>query len=188
MGDPNDCYLLLQTPNGPSLWRHNVLLFGAVASVWGCNRFGDVLCHLQRTLFWSPTLHYVDDYGSVEPADTADSGFTALGELNHKIGTMVKTSKQQPRATTHRIQGVELTLTYDHCIAAPTTSRVSEMVRQIDQCLATNHLDHSEAAHMAGKLGFLSTTSWAEHPPRRCSADNTAPGGTPSSPSHCSLR
>ena len=31
---PAMAYVLLLTKAGPTLWRHNVLLFGAVASVW----------------------------------------------------------------------------------------------------------------------------------------------------------
>ena len=32
--DPDEAYFVLETDIGPSLWRHNVRPFGAVASVW----------------------------------------------------------------------------------------------------------------------------------------------------------
>ena len=32
--DPEIAYVLLQTPHGPTLWHHHVLLFGSAASVW----------------------------------------------------------------------------------------------------------------------------------------------------------
>ena len=62
LDDPRQAYVLLLTPEGPTLWSHNVLLFGSAASVWSYNRFGDVLVACSRTLVLSPALHYVDDY------------------------------------------------------------------------------------------------------------------------------
>ena len=63
--DREVAYVLLQTPNGPTLWHHHVLLFGSAASVWAYNRFGDMLTHISRCLCGIPVLHYVDDYGSI---------------------------------------------------------------------------------------------------------------------------
>ena len=62
LDDPRQAYVLLLTPEGPTLWSHHVLLFGSAASVWSYNRFGDVLVACSRTLVLSPALHYVDDY------------------------------------------------------------------------------------------------------------------------------
>ena len=63
--DPEVAYVLLQTPDGPTLWHHHVLLFGSAASVWAYNRFGDMLTHISRCICGIPVLHYVDDYGSI---------------------------------------------------------------------------------------------------------------------------
>ena len=40
LDDPRQAYVLLLTPEGPTLWSHNVLLFVSAASVWSYNRFG----------------------------------------------------------------------------------------------------------------------------------------------------
>ena len=80
--DPRQAYVLLLTPDGPTLWSHNVLLFGSAASVWSYNRFGDVLVACSRTLVLSPALHYVDDYGSMEDELSADSSFRAFEDYN----------------------------------------------------------------------------------------------------------
>ena len=40
LDQPQRAYVLLHTPEGPTLWSHNVLLFGSSVSVWGYNRFG----------------------------------------------------------------------------------------------------------------------------------------------------
>ena len=67
IADPNVAFFCLPTAAGPTLWRHNCLLFGSAASVWAYNRFGDALATISRTLLLDTTMHYVDDYGGVEP-------------------------------------------------------------------------------------------------------------------------
>ena len=66
--NPDHAYMIIMTEDGPTLWRHNVLLFGAVGSVWGYNRFGDALMNICRSLFGVPVIHYVDDFGCIERA------------------------------------------------------------------------------------------------------------------------
>ena len=139
-----------------------MLLFGAVASVWGYNRFGDILVHLSRTLFWAPTLHYVDDYGGIEPAATADSAFQSFADLNTVLGMKTKDSKAQPPASSHRVQGVEITISDTTFTAAPTATRVAKMLSSIHIALTNSHLDSHTAARMAGKLGFLGTTTFGK--------------------------
>ena len=97
---------LLSRPEGPTLWLHHVLLFGSAASVWSYNRFGDVLTSLSRVLTATPVVHFVDDYGSIQPARHAMSGFQAFGHLNSTLGFHMKTSKEQPPQHEHKIQGV----------------------------------------------------------------------------------
>ena len=75
LGDRGQAYVLLIAPAGPTLWSHNVLLFGSSASVWGYNRFGDVVVAMSRILLLLPALHYVDDYGSMESEHHSQSGF-----------------------------------------------------------------------------------------------------------------
>lgn len=38
LDDPSLAYVLLLTPEGPTLWLHHVLLFGSAASVWSYNQ------------------------------------------------------------------------------------------------------------------------------------------------------
>ncbi len=146
------------TPDGPTLWNHNVLLFGAVSSVWAYNRFGDILCLIARTMLAVPALHYVDDYGAAEPPHSAPSGFTSFKECNNKLGFEMKTSKEQPEAYEQRVQGVQLTFKDAYVQVAPTDARVTSMTTTMQHCMARNHLSPHEAAQMAGKLVFLSTT------------------------------
>ena len=167
--NPSHAYMLLLTPAGPTLWRHNVLLFGAVASVWGYNRFGDAICFLARALLASPVLHYLDDYGSSEPlveqfhhmptaSNTAASAFESFASMNSLLGFFMKPSKAQPPAACHRVQGVQLRLLHDRSIVSPTPSRVTKVNAFIELALTENRLTPSSAAELGGKCTYLSTS------------------------------
>ena len=105
LDDPSIAYVLLLTPQGPTLWHHHVLLFGSAASVWAYNRFGDMLTAIARAIACVPVVHYVDDYGSIEPSTLAESGFTTFKQVNSLLGFHMKPSKRQPPEPSHRIQG-----------------------------------------------------------------------------------
>ena len=153
--DPRQAYVLLLTPDGPTLWSHNVLLFGSAASVWSYNRFGDVLVACSRTLVLSPALHYVDDYGSMEDEVSAESSFRAFEDYNGCLQISMKPSKRQPPETQHRIQGVLISSDTENLILTPCPARVRAMTQQIEKHLDTNNLTPEEARKMAGKCNFL---------------------------------
>ena len=153
--DPRQAYVLLLTPDGPTLWSHNVLLFGSAASVWSYNRFGDVLVACSRTLVLSPALHYVDDYGSMEDELSAESSFRAFEDYNGCLQISMKPSKRQPPEKQHRIQGVLISSDTKNLILTPCPARVRAMTQQIEKHLDTNILTPEEARKMAGKCNFL---------------------------------
>ena len=153
--DPRQAYVLLLTPDGPTLWSHNVLLFGSAASVWSYNRFGDVLVACSRTLVLSPALHYVDDYGSMEDELSAESSFRAFEDYNGCLQISMKPSKRQPPETQHRIQGVLISSDTENLVLTPCPARVRAMTQQIEKHLDTNNLTPEEARKMAGKCNFL---------------------------------
>ncbi|CAE7242575.1 unnamed protein product, partial [Symbiodinium sp. KB8] len=138
--DPRQAYVLLLTPDGPTLWSHNVLLFGSAASVWSYNRFGDVLVACSRTLVLSPALHYVDDYGSMEDELSAESSFRAFEDYNGCLQISMKPSKRQPPETQHRIQGVLISSDTENLVLTPCPARVRAMTQQIEKHLDTNNL------------------------------------------------
>ena len=47
---PNHTFMILDTPFGPTLWRHNA----------------DFMAWLTRCLLITPTLHFLDDFGGTE--------------------------------------------------------------------------------------------------------------------------
>ena len=152
---PEQAYVLLHTPEGPTLWSHNVLLFGSSASVWGYNRFGDALVSMSRLILLCPTMHYVDDYGSTEVSHHAESGFRSFEDFNGALGYNMKTSKRQPPATSHKIQGVIISTDTSNITLTPCPQRVERMCADIAECISTNNLEPDRARRLAGKCNFL---------------------------------
>ena len=152
---PEQAYVLLHTPDGPTLWSHNVLLFGSSASVWGYNRFGDAMVAVSRLILLCPTMHYVDDYGSTEGSHQADSGFRSFEDFNGALGYNMKTSKRQPPAPSHKIQGVIISKDNNHITLTPCPQRVERMCSHIIACLEQDTLEPDQARRMAGKCNFL---------------------------------
>ena len=140
------------------LVSHNVLLFGSSASVWGNNRFGDAMVSVSRVILLCPTTRYVDDYGGTEIQNNADSGFQelqAFEDFSGALGYNMKTSKRQPPASSHKIQGVIISTEPHHITFTPCPQRVQRMCQEIQTCLQQNSLKPDQARRMAGKCNFL---------------------------------
>ena len=157
LDDPRQAYVLLITPSGPTLWSHNVLRFGSSASVWGYNRFGDAMVAIARILLLClcPALHYVDDYGRMEPEHHATSGFDSFEQLDGALGYHMKKSKRQPPALQHKIQGVLISIDDQDITLTPCSQRVRGMQEEIHRCLRLEQLEPEQARRMAGNCNFL---------------------------------
>ena len=147
--------MLLLTPERPTLWSHNVLLFGSAASVWSYNRFGDILVACSRTMILSPAMYYVDDYGSMEDSLSANSSFESFEKYNGCLQIAMKPSQRQPPDTAHRIQGVIISSDEDNLILTPCPKRMTSMCQQIDKRLESGTMSPEQARKMAGKCNFL---------------------------------
>ena len=157
LDDPSIAYVLLLTPDGPTLWHHHVLLFGSAASVWAYNRFGDMLSAVARTIACIPVVHYVDDYGAIEPTGSANSGFDTFESINSILGFHMKISKKQPPAKSHRIQGVIIECDPDKITVAPCPSRIKNISEQLQGHLRTQLMTPEQARKLAGKCSFTTT-------------------------------
>jgi hypothetical protein len=158
LSDPEMAYVVLLTPHGPCIFRHNVLLFGSMSSVWSYNRCGDAVVFLCRAMCWVPCGHYVDDYGGAEPQESACSAFECFQMVNDSINLRMKPSKAQPPAREQKIQGVVIEATDNEVIFRPAESRKKNIDKLIQTALETNDLTPAKAATLAGKAGFLATT------------------------------
>lgn len=157
LDDPSLAYVLPLTPDGPTLWLHRVLLFGSAAGVWSYNRFGDVLTALSRVLTATPVVHFVDDYGSIQPKQHATSGFEAFGHLNSKLGFHMKTSKEQPPQHEHKIQGVYIRTDQQCVTISPCQQRIKQIITTLQLSIEQNTLQPSIAQKLAGKCAFTAT-------------------------------
>ena len=118
--EPGHTFVILETPAGPTLWKHNVLLFGSAASVWSYCRVAEFMTWLTRCLLLSPSLHFVDDFGASETSDLALSGFDSMKITCGCVDLRFKESKEQPPARDQVIQGVLLSLQEKQAEVRPT--------------------------------------------------------------------
>ncbi|CAE7826193.1 kanC [Symbiodinium sp. CCMP2592] len=98
--DPSHTYVVLATPEGVTLWRHTVLMFGSVASVWSYCRIADLMGWLCRACIFTPALHFVDDFGSAEVTTLANSSFVIQGVdifVSHESVTVQGTEERRQR-------------------------------------------------------------------------------------------
>ena len=76
----------------------------STASVWPYCRVADVMTWLPRALILVPLHHFVDDFGSCETSDTAESAFQSRQDICRNLD--VKCQEKQPPAWSHVMQGV----------------------------------------------------------------------------------
>ena len=125
--------------------------------MWSYNRFGDVLTSLSRVLTATPVVHFVDDYGSIQPKTHAMSGFQAFGHLNSKLGFRMKTSKEQPPQHEHKIQGAYIPSDSTHVTIRPCQQRIQQITATLKRAIDTNFFPPSLAQKLAGKCAFTAT-------------------------------
>jgi hypothetical protein len=140
------------TDKGPTPRAHNVLLYGAVGSEWAYKRFGDFTCLLARILAWIPALHYVDNFGSIERATTADSAFETFEQINAQLGLIMTNSKSQPPMAEHKMQGVLLRLETQ---SAQPKAIVKTAESRRDRLLYTPAASALEVRHARVQFGRL---------------------------------
>ena len=155
---PSHGFTILITPQGPTLWRHHCLSFGATGSVWGFNRAADSLCFLTRQLLVIPTCHYVDDFSATEPSHTAQSSYESFDVVSKALGMAMKPTKAQPPAAHQRLLGVQLTHQDDGLIVSPCPRRTTKIAKVVNEVLETNQLSPEQAQQLAGKVVFLQSS------------------------------
>ena len=162
VADPAHCYVVVMTPDGPTIWRHRVMPFGATASVFHFNKITDALLWLARTLLHIPVIHYVDDLGSVDPESSATSSFQAFDQFCSLLGFRLKFSKRQPPASEQKLQGVIVRIEDSGVTVAPSENRVRKLQAALLSSLQGDTLSPEEASRLAGKLSFLSSSLWGQ--------------------------
>ena len=158
VAEPNDTWVILFTPTGATLWRHNALLFGATGSVWAYGRTADLIMWLARSILLTPCIHYVDDFAAVEDSDLAESSFDTAHKLWESLGFRFKPSKKQHPAESHKIQGVIMTIGKEGFTLAPDHNRLQKVITQLQEIKLQNQVHPDEAMRLAGKIQFMCGT------------------------------
>ena len=159
---PQYAYVVLHTPRGPMIFRHTAMCFGATASVWGFNRFADSMLFIFHHLFLSTALHFVDDFGGVEPSATAPSAFTAFDDFFSCLGLTMKKKKAEPPSRVQRLLGVIIEIESQGVRLSPCPERVAKLQQTIRTALETNTLSPETSQKLAGKLVFLQSTAFGQ--------------------------
>ena len=157
---PQYAYVVLHTPRGPMIFRHTAMCFGATASVWGFNRFADSMLFIFHHLFLSTALHFVDDFGGVEPSATAPSAFTAFDDFFSCLGLTMKKKKAEPPSRVQRLLGVIIEIESQGVRLSPCPERVAKLQQTIRTALET--LSPETSQKLAGKLVFLQSTAFGQ--------------------------
>ena len=160
--DTQYSFVLLNTPMGPTLWRHNALCFGATASVWAFNRLADSLTFLGRCLLAIPILHFVDDFGSCEPERLAKTSFLHFADMTSLLGLKMKAKKANPPAARLKMLGVFISCEVNQVLLQPCPARLQKVLATMGEALENNHLTADSAQKLAGKLTFLQTTTFGQ--------------------------
>ena len=157
---PGHCGTFLPSAAGVTLWFHFAMCFGTAASVWNFNRAADAVQMLLRSLLLVLLGHFVDDFNGVDSADLADSAHHAVADFFALLGLQTKPSKAQAPAKRHVVQGVELSIRPEGVELSPTALRTQKILGQIDDALANDRLSPDEASRLAGRLTFLSQSTF----------------------------
>ena len=155
-------YTILCCPDGPVVFRHCALSFGSTASVWSFNRTADAVCFLARRILWTPTCHYVDDFGCVEGETTIQSSFESFENLFRTLGLRMKPSKAQPPAQEQKLLGVLFRTADNDITLQPHPDRVTKIKTLIDGFLSSDQMHPEAAQKLAGKLVFLTSTVFGQ--------------------------
>lgn len=160
--DVEKTWTIICTPSGPMLFQHQALPFGAAGSVWAFNRFADLVQWVARKVLLIPLYHYVDDFGSAEPAPLAESGFTKFSQVFGALGLLMKEKKALRPSTSQKLLGVIFNLHSEFLVLEPCPTRMTRMTTTIKDILRTNNLRPEVAQKLCGKLVFLQTTSFGQ--------------------------
>ncbi|CAK9026226.1 unnamed protein product, partial [Durusdinium trenchii] len=107
-------------------------------------------------------VHYVDDYASIEPPYTIQSGFDCVHHLMKTIGFKFKPSKDQPPAKEQHIQGVIMTISETSFTVATDPARTQRITAQLHEIMDRGTMSSDEAHRLAGKLQFLSEAMFSQ--------------------------
>ena len=102
-------------------------------------------------------VHYVDDYGSINTEQDAQSSFHTFAQLNSILGFHMKPSKEQRPANEHKIQGDIIQCRADQISVKQCPNRIQRLLQELHNHLHTDSMSPAQARRLAGKCSFTTT-------------------------------
>ena len=146
-------WIILVTQGQAKIARHNSLMFGAVGSVLGWDRLGELLRVIALRALRIPSLRWVDDYFHVEPLGTLEHTKACFARL---IRALLGEQAIEPKKLEHgnplTILGVDVCIGSKEITVWPTKSKVQLWQQQLLHHQTTCTMSAGAASKMAGRL------------------------------------
>ena len=135
--------------------RHNSMMFGAIGSVIGWDRVGDLLTTIATKILNIPLFRWVDDYFSVEPSGTAEHAKMVFARLlRATLGHDAIEDKKLEHGNPLTILGVDVKVNSDEVIVWPTQAKLDTWKKELEDCKERGVMSPGLASKMAGRLNF----------------------------------
>ena len=161
------------------IFRRSAMCFGATASVWGFNRFADSMVFLFHHLFLGTSLHFVGDFGGIEPSVTAASAFQCFGDFFSCLGLHMKAKKAEPPNHVQKLLGVIIEIEHNGVRLSPCPERITKLLT----VLTVQHLDTWRSSTFSRQAGFppnyLFWAAWHSCHPMFIFQSQSRPSGFP---------
>ena len=145
----------------PQIAQHITLPFGAVSSVYGWDRVGDMLAHFARVILKIPVHRYVDDFFSAEHAETIAHAKDCFAKIVRALmGETAIAEHKLEHGLSLIILGLDLDATANGVNCRPSEAKRKKWLRIIAQALNEKSLPSGAAAKMAGALNWASQHSF----------------------------
>ena len=145
----------------PQIAEHIMLPFGAISSVYGWDRVGNMLTHLARVILKIAVLRYVDDYFWAEHAET-------IAHAKDCFATVVRALLGEAAIAAHKLEhglsltilGLDMEATVTGVNCRPSQAKRVKWLKLIHNALDEQSLHCGEAAKLAGALNWASQHSF----------------------------
>ena len=139
--------------------------FGKRASPLNFSRLPRLICHAATSFLLVIVAHYVDDFPSVDvEAGGAMSSQDALRAVFRAFGWDVELKKRKIGKLANIVLGVMVCLarilTDGVAVVSPVRLKVESVLTDLRACKAKQKLSSGEASSFAGRLGWLSSSTY----------------------------
>ena len=138
--------------------QHNVMPFGALASVRAWDRVAILLRHLALAFLWLPILRFVDDYFSGERAAIVSHAKHCFARLVRALlGLSAIANSKLEHGSRWVIRGILFAFSAEGIHCQPSEDKILKWSGAIRGALAAGRLEPGAASKLAGALSWACT-------------------------------